>query len=271
MSQEMKMVKIDEIEDKEYQVRSGNDDAAMEDLKSSIRNLGVLQPILCKCDNERFTVVAGHRRYQAAVEIGLEMVPIIIMAGIDEKCWAATISENFIRNDLTPVEQAAAIKDVIDNEVYTKEGLARIMHRSPGWVADQISMCDWPNDVLKSIHDGKISVSAAKNLAKIEDQVAREHLLHYAVENGATARITVAWLQAHQAGAEMQNLEQIEPNGQDITASHIEPHAPCCICGDLLKMINLSYLPICANCNDQVITAVKRELRGGGSPARSIE
>ncbi len=263
MIKKMMMAKVAEIEDTEYQVRGVEDVEDMDDLKSSIRNLGMLQPIVCVDSGERMQVVAGHRRYKAAKELGLDEVPVSVVYRDKEKTWAMSLSENFVRADLTPVEQAAAMKDLIDGGVYDIRELARLMRRTTRWIEEQIDLVDWPADVQLAVHLGQMSVSAAKNLAEIEDDAARGYLVKYAVENGATARITAAWLQAHRAGSMAESVEGVEPKGKVSPAAPIEPHCPCCICGQVIKMINLSYLPICADCNDQVIAAVRDNLRSG--------
>jgi len=263
MERNLTHVPIESITDQSYRVREGQDREAFEDLCRSVRTLGILQPLLLAADDQGYTVVAGHRRYQAAKEIGLSEVPAIIVDPSVDNNWQICMAENLVRLDLTPMETAAAVKDMIEIGELTAAEVSHIMHRGVNWVADQIEINAWPIELQQAIHERKLSVAAARPLANIEDAEQRKILTIYAVENGATARTTAAWLQAYRAGIPREKIKQVEPLPGQPNQPSMEPYMPCVICDTKLRMQELRYLPICPECQETVIAAVRRELRGG--------
>lgn len=260
-----KMIGMNEIDDERYQTRLMVEDEDFEDLVKSVKQYGVLQPVICKPVGDKFEIIAGHRRFAAARACGQGGIPAILVDRDEDQTWAMAIHENLFRKDLTAVEEAAMIKDCLMKQIYSMEGMAKAMGRTQEWIGSRISMCDWPDRLLAAVHLGKLSVSAARNLALIEDEAHRDYLLDYAVENGATARITAAWLQAYQAGVATRDPEKTEVGPGPPAPPAIEPHTPCIICSKMLKMVELTYLPICPNCNSEVLSAVRAQLAGQAS------
>jgi ParB family chromosome partitioning protein len=229
----------------------------MHTLVESVRDNGILQPILLRTDGDKFEVVAGHRRFKAAQMCGLAAVPACIMDDNDGNPKALAYHENIFRHDLTPIEESAAVLDMLQSDEFDIETLAAALNKSINWIAQRVAMCEWPVEVAAAVHAGKISTAAAWNLAKIKDQMRRKMLVDYAAENGATARVTAAWLQSEQAGMAQADPEDIEPGEAPPTPTKIEPYTPCVVCSGQFKMINLSFLPICGPCNEIVLAAAK--------------
>ncbi|GAH53327.1 unnamed protein product, partial [marine sediment metagenome] len=196
--QETQSILINKIEVGLHRQRSEGEDEEIQELAASIRRVGVLVPVIVVRKDDAFSLVAGHRRIAAASIAGLAEVPAIIRESNEAEATEVSFAENFFRRDLSPVEQASAIRGCIDDKVMTIEELAKGLHRSEQWICEQAKMTTWPDEILQAIHFKYISVSAARNLAAISDPQYRGFLLHNAVENGVTARVTAAWLQAYQ-------------------------------------------------------------------------
>lgn len=262
MAKKLMMVKTEQVDDSDNKMREDRLDDTFDELVSSIRRDGVLVPILLYGYGESFRVVAGHRRFRAATEIGLVEIPAYVDEDTTATGWSASFAENLFRRDLSPIELAAAIKDCVESEDFDVERIARMLGRSAAWVCGMITVASWPNELQEAVHHGGISLAAARNLALVEDPVHREMLVNYAVANGVTARITAAWLQAWVVGRTMASPGEVEPVPAGEKAPVIEPYTPCIICGRQQKMIELRYLPICNLCTDTVMD-LSRNLAAG--------
>lgn len=249
---EIQQIPIEKLKTGAHALRLEVDNDGLDDLVSSIRRIGVIVPLLVRSEGDSFVVIAGHRRLAAATRAGLQEVPCCVRAAAEAVTAELSIAENLFRADLTPVEQASAIKDILDQKVMDVDEVARMVHRTPTWVRAQLSLLVWPSDVLEAIHNGKISVSAASNLALVNDDVYRAFLLSSAVENGATARTTAAWLQAWRAALPPeQALEQQPVEGRRLISPAL-PQAPCIVCEQLYRTDALVMVMVCSSCVNSI-------------------
>jgi len=241
-------VPLEKIEVGEYAQRVEVEDEGILELAESIRRVGMLVPIVVFSRGDSFVLVAGHRRIAAARSAGLSVVPAVVREAEGTKYKEISFAENLFRKDLSPIELAAAIADAYKTATLTIDQLAAGLHRSCHWVQAQISLLDWPADVLEAIHNGKLSVSAASNLAMVHDDVYREFLVRQAVENGATARATAAWLQAWRSMAPASEAITREPVAAGGTVTPAVPQAPCIVCSNVFRTDELSHVPVCVHC-----------------------
>lgn len=245
---EISSIPIYQIVVGQYRQRSEQDDEELQELTASIKRLGVLQPLIVVRKDDSFLLVAGHQRLAAAKAAGLEFVPAIVRECTDKETAEVAFAENFFRSDLSPVEQAAAIRGCIDEKVMTIEELAQGLHRTQQWIIDQARMTEWPDEVLQAIHFKKISVSAAKNLAAISDPQYRGFLLHNAVENGASARATAAWLQSWQLSRPPEEALTAVPVDGIVPAAAVVPMSPCLFCCTPFRTDALNFFGVCGVC-----------------------
>lgn len=241
-------VKTSEIIVGENELREVQNDEALDDLCSSIRRIGIVEPLVVAREGQKYILLAGHRRYAAAVSCGFESVPVVVRSGAKSERAEVAFAENLFRKDLSPVETAAALKDVLAEERMSIEELGRAVHRSAHWVRQMVAMCDWPSDVLVAIHQGAISTAAGANLAGVTDDEYRSFLVANAVENGATARSTAAWLQAWRSMVPPQQAIDAPPVDGRPPVAPLIPQAPCLCCGTVLRMDALSHVPVCTDC-----------------------
>lgn len=241
-------VPLEKIKVGEYAQRVEVEDEGIVELAESIRRVGMLVPVVVCRRDDCFVLVAGHRRIAAARSAGLQDVPAVVREAEGASAKEVSFAENLFRKDLSPIELAAAIKDCLDQKTLTIDELAAGLHRSCHWVQAQIGLLAWPDEVLEAIHNGKISVTAASNLAMVHDDVYREFLVRQAVENGATARATAAWLQAWRAQAPASEAITREPVPAGERAMPAVPQAPCIVCANVFRTDELSHVPVCVHC-----------------------
>lgn len=265
-NRELKNVELGKINEEDYKMRESIGGESFDELVSSVMRDGLLVPILLRPVDDGYTIVAGHRRFAAVKKIGWHYIPAQILGPDEDVGWGGAFAENMFRQDLTPIEEAAAVKDCIDNGAYTIETLSRALGRSENWIKDRLDMMGWPLDVLDVVHNAALSVSAARNLAGIDDDVHRSMLLQYAVDNGATARITAAWLQSFEAGKMCEDPGTVEPAAGPSVLPPVEPYTPCVMCGEKYKMVELRYTPICSDCSPLLVDLARKVAAAGPVP-----
>lgn len=190
--------------------------------------------------------------------LGWESVPCMISNGTEVSDRRSTFVENFFHEDLTPVELAVAIADEFKSKRMTLDQLAFGFKRTKDWIRRQISICGWPEDVLDVVHAGRLSIAAASNLAMIPDDVYRKSVLKQAAENGVTARVTAAWLQAYRALLPPEEAVQQEPVDPDAPQMPMVPQAPCLCCHEVFRVDELSHVPLCSICIKHLSQAIQQ-------------
>ncbi len=174
-----KQVPIEFIHPGKYQPRRTFDDEALQGLVESIRDKGILQPLLVRRDPETtnsYELIAGERRWRAAQVAGLHEVPVVIRELSDREALEIALIENIQRQDLTPLEEAEGYKRLMEEFEHTQEDLARSVGKSRSHVANMMRLLALPDPVKSMVQDGAISAGHARALLTSSDpvSVARE-------------------------------------------------------------------------------------------------
>ena len=166
---------------------------ALEELAASIKANGVIQPIVVRPVPgfpHQFELVAGERRWQAAKVAGLTEIPAVMREFSDQEALAVALIENIQREDLTPAEEARALKRLLGEFSFTHERLAEVVGRSRAAVSNLIRLLELPAAVLGLIDSRKISMGHARALLGIESDAAREQLAQVVTERDLSVRQT---------------------------------------------------------------------------------
>ena len=169
-------IEVSRIRPNPNQPRVHFDEDALDELADSIRQRGVLQPILLRPDGEDFMIIAGERRWRAAQRARLHAIPAIVRE-IDESTTSEiALIENIQRQDLNPLEEADGYKQLIQRHGHTQDEVGRIVHKSRSHVANLLRLLDLPEFVRQSLLKGDISMGHARAVATSEDpeELARE-------------------------------------------------------------------------------------------------
>jgi ParB family chromosome partitioning protein len=142
---------------------------ALEELAESIRERGILQPILLRADGEDYVIVAGERRWRAAQRVQLHTIPAIVRE-IDESTTAElALIENIQREDLNPLEEAEGYRQLIQRHGHTQDGVAKLVHKSRSHVANLLRLLDLPEFSRLSLLQGDISMGHARAVLTASD------------------------------------------------------------------------------------------------------
>ena len=181
-------ISIDEIDPNASQPRRDFDKEALEQLADSIREAGVLSPILVVENGMRYRIVAGERRYRAARLAGLETVPCIVRSMTNEQQMEAALIENLQRQDLNPIEEAAAIRSLMQECGYTQEQAARKLGKSRPAIANALRLLNLPKAVTDLVVTGDLSAGHARVLAGLDSEARQLELAHQYVLHGYSVR-----------------------------------------------------------------------------------
>ena len=162
-------VSISSIIRNKFQPRKNFNKEQMEELTNSIRERGIIQPIIVRRQADKYEIVAGERRWQAAQNAGLHEVPIVEIQADDLKSLEFAIVENVQRDDLNPIEEANGYKRLIDEFNYDHEKVAKFIGKSRAHITNCLRLLTLPSEVIKLIEDKKISQGHAKILVGLEN------------------------------------------------------------------------------------------------------
>ena len=163
---------LSEIRPNKYQPRKNFDEANLEDLTNSIKERGVIQPIIVRksnTDNLKYEIIAGERRWLAASKAGLHDIPVVLTEADDLKSLEFAIVENVQRHDLNPLEEAQGYKRLIDEFSYDQEKVSKFIGKSRSYITNALRLLTLPNEVLKLIEQKKISAGHAKVLVGLDN------------------------------------------------------------------------------------------------------
>lgn len=182
---------IDKIRTNKNQPRQDFNQESLKELSSSIKEFGVLQPILVRKieDTETYEIVAGERRYRASVKAKKESIPAIIV-DIDEVEQAKiAIIENIQRENLSPIEESKAYKSLIDTYKLTQKELSETLGKSRSYIANSMRLLNLDKEVLKDLENEKISIGHGKVLLGL-DKVEQSRVAKQIIEDGLNVRQT---------------------------------------------------------------------------------
>ena len=155
-----------------YQPRKIFDEASLEDLTNSIKERGMIQPIIVRNSNNdksKFEIIAGERRWLAAQRAGLHNVPVVITEADDLKSLEFAIVENIQRHDLNPLEEAQGYKRLIDDFSYDQEKVSKFVGKSRSYITNSLRILSLPEDVIKLIETQKLTAGHAKILVGLKN------------------------------------------------------------------------------------------------------
>ena len=165
-------ISISDLVPNKYQPRRNFDKSNLEDLTNSIKERGMIQPIIVRQSNDdktKFEIIAGERRWLAAQKAGLHNVPVVVTEADDLKSLEFAIVENVQRHDLNPLEEAQGYKKLIDEFSYDQEKVSKFIGKSRSYIANSLRILTLPDDVIKLIESQHITAGHAKILVGLDN------------------------------------------------------------------------------------------------------
>jgi stage 0 sporulation protein J len=184
-------LKIDKIVTNNNQPRKYFDNGKMSELKDSIKNSGLLQPITVrKISNGKYEIVAGERRYRACRELGMESIPVIEMNVGDARGYELSVLENIQRENLNPIEEAESYLMLMEVYGYTQEKLSEKLGKTRSSVSNKMRILKLPASVKEMVKKGEISYGHARTLLSLSDEKKIEEAAKEIINKGYSVRET---------------------------------------------------------------------------------
>lgn len=182
------LVNITKVEPNREQPRKNFDEDALEELAESIKQFGLLQPILVQDRKTYYEIIAGERRWRAAKKAGLKEVPVIIKNLTEQEIVEIALIENIQREDLNPIEKARGIKVLMDEYDLTQQKVAEIIGKSRSSVANTVRILNLDERVIELVLKGKLTEGHCKALLSIDDPEKQYQSAVYMIESGDSVR-----------------------------------------------------------------------------------
>lgn len=206
------LVPLSLIDPNPAQPRTSIRPEALEQLTRSIQESGVVQPILVRpVANGRYQIIAGERRFRAAERLGLSTIPAVIRTVADDRVLEFALVENIQREELTPIEEAQALRRLQDELGLTQEALAGKVGKDRATVANTLRLLRLPAEVREELQRGTLSAGHARALLVIEDTATIRDLAEQAIKQGLSVRQVEARVQALR-NPKAQKIKKVDPN-----------------------------------------------------------
>jgi len=181
---------IEEIQPNPFQPRKGFRDEQLQELVDSIREKGILQPLVVRRKPEGFELIAGERRWRAAQKAGLKEVPILVKDVSESEMLELSLIENIQREDLNPIEEAEAFKKLMDQFDLTQEEISKRVGKDRATIANTIRLLKLPQEIKQSLAEGKITMGHARAFLGLDGLEKQRLLLRRLLSGGLSVRQT---------------------------------------------------------------------------------
>lgn len=244
-------IPIVQIDAAPYQPRATDDLPALEQLASSIKELGLLQPIVVMPKGDRYILIAGSRRLQAVRMLGWAEVPANVQPPGTADLTLMSLSENLSRENLNPMEVAKTVHHLLTELNLSRVEVARVFGYDPRWVGEQLKLLEMPQYLQEATELAVLSKSVALELDRIQDDHLKEMYVAYAATGGCTLKTANEWVR--QAGATVAARERRQEMAVEAPPQPTEPPpAPetprCWICQAPDTKVMLETIPLCWHC-----------------------
>ncbi len=179
---------VDDIIPNRFQPREVFDDKALQELAASIKEHGVIQPIIVRRLGDKYEIIAGERRYKATIIAGFTKIPAIIRNLDDKETAKVALLENLQRKDLSPIEEARTYQKILDLDSMTQEELGKTMGKSQAAVANKLRLLQLSDEVQEALLNNQISERHARSLLSVTDKEKQVELLHRIINEKMTVR-----------------------------------------------------------------------------------
>lgn len=194
-SDSIEEIKLKDLRPNPYQPRKTFDDEAIQELKKSIEEHGIIQPLIVRKSIKGYEIVAGERRYRAAVEAKFKTVPAIVKVLTDEKMMEIALIENLQRENLNPIEEAFAYKKLIDELNITQEELSKKVGKSRPHIANQLRLLQLNRPVQQLISEGKLSMGHGRAILSLKDKNKLPLVVDKIIKDQMNVRDLEKWIQ----------------------------------------------------------------------------
>lgn len=242
------LVTTDMIDDPAQPIRSEMTPASVEDLVMSIKQVGIIEPLVVKLTNGRYEVIAGHRRLFASKLAKIPEVPCYVRKANNEQAEMLKIHENLYRAEIKPADEAKHFSYLIDKQHMTPIKIAQLISKSLTYVTDRLAILNYPDFLRQAMDAGEINFSVAGEFAKFEDLHQMQTAVYYAKRGGMTQEMAHKWVadyKRQQSQSILQEPPKVAGSGEN---QQIEHTAVCVYCNEGLRLIEAEVVYMHTKC-----------------------
>lgn len=251
---EFGMISVDLIDDPEQPMRTDMTPASVEDLVMSIKQVGIIEPLVVKSVDGRYEVIAGHRRLFSSRLAKLVDVPCYIRKANTEQTEMLKIHENLYRADIKPSDEAKHFQYLLEKQKMSPVKIAQLISKSPSYVSDRLGILTYPDFLKEAMDLGEISFSVAREFARFDDLQQMHSAVYYAKRGGMTQEMAKKWVQDYKRSKEQPSLQETVVVNTATGVQEIEHTTECIYCSQKDSLINLEVAYIHTPCR-QAATA----------------
>lgn len=245
---EFKAISLDLIDDPQQPMRSELSPASVEDLVLSIKQVGIIEPIVVKPMNGRYEVIAGHRRLYASKIARIAEVPCYIRKANMEQTEMLKIHENLYRAEIRPADEAKHFSYLMDKQKMTPVKIAQLISKSLSYVTDRLTILEYPDFLKEALDNNEITFSVAREFARFDDLKQMRSATYYAKRGGMTQEMARKWVQDYRRSQEQPTLQD-EPQTNGYGNIEIVEHTATCVyCKEGLKLIEAEVVYMHTKC-----------------------
>jgi ParB family chromosome partitioning protein len=229
-------------------MRQKLDDDNLAELKNSIVDCGLINPISVRKTDQGFLLLAGYRRYKAHVELKRKTIRASVYAARTVKQNAITLHENLIREDVNIADEAEWIRDYKNATQLNNTEIARKLNRSEAWIRERLTIADW-SDVLKdALREGKLSLSVLREFSKCDNADQVRLWVVYGAENGVSQKIARNWVSDYEVSKFQPPSDSEVRDYEAALIDFAQPAQICEICESEQSAGDLKFVKVCRGC-----------------------
>lgn len=242
--QQFRTINIGLVERPNPPIRQFFDEQELSRLVASIRENGILVPLMVRAKGDKFEVIDGDRRLNAAWEAGVREIPVVVYDLDDRQTHVQRMLANLDRDDTDPVSEAKYCAKLINEKIFTPEEYAIKLGRSISWVADRLTIAEMPDYMQDAISNKNISLGVCLELNDIKDERTKERYFNEAIRSGMTIHSAkINRLMINEA------IESVEQRGEEVSAENLPapqiiPKVRCELTGEVLLMTQTRILRV---------------------------
>lgn len=252
---ELSLIPLAQLDEPLNPHRTRIDIEDLADLAASIKQLGLIEPIIVEAASDsRYRVLAGHRRLLACRLAPLDPVPCVVRVIDAATAGAVQFAENSHRTDLTPWEEALAVQAAAQNYGKGYSQLARMFSRSAAWIASRLALFEYPPDLQDLVRTQQLSLAHAAALARVTDEDHRRYLATYAQLSGANSRVIDAWVQEWETAQQLPGAPAAQRPAMTYAIQTPVVLLDCDTCGEQVEAEATRILRVCLRCASTLAT-----------------
>ena len=244
----VKNIALDDLLEPEIPIRTIADEEKLLELVRSIREQGIIEPLVVSPEDDKFRIIAGHRRYLALRTMGQKDAPCVIREVDIYQRDMIRIHENVMREDVNPIDLAKYYEHVLRKHQITQSALADLIGKSDAHVSQVLSLIGIPEYLKEAVEQGQMSYLSAIELNKLPDESKRRFLTDIVVKDGASTEIVKGWVYEELVREGMRK-ERVAPPEETLPQVSTSPLMAVCFgCGRSSAKEPLTMIPVCVRC-----------------------